>query len=717
MKRRWRSAARLAACAAAEPRSVCAGRVIGAHVHGGGQQHDSPEAATPGEFDASILRQLVAEAHDGIGVLDEQLRFVHVNPAGCEILGRRLVDLIGTNSVLVAPPDSVAGAGVMRGELVDPSVGRGTATIVRPDGREREIEVTFRSLSVRGRQLAGGVFRDVTDIRRAERWSTAFARITSGIAGAGGSEHIVEELSRGVVEATGMLACAVVLLDGFTGRLSVAGAHGLPHEYGRRFDAAVEDGLDLPAAQAFRAEGVDVRGADTDPALTADTTWQRNPPWDTIVSAPMRVGGRPVGVLMGFLPATLRPDVDLLAFMDAIGDQAAVAVENRRLFAEATEASRRQEVLIEAGLTLALELSLPSVLTRIVEFACAVAGASYGALGVLGPDGHLDEFVTHGVTDEQRRSIGPLLIQTGLLGELVREARPVRLRRLQDHPSSRGLPAEHPPMTSFLGVPVSVRGRVYGNLYLTGKYGASEFTDADERAVVTLAAQAGTAIENARLFSEAQERLALEERTRLARELHDSVSQALFAMTLETAAAERVLDRGDAETGALRERLSRLRELTSGGLAEMRALIFALRPDAIQEEGLLAAIRKQAEGIAAREDLLATVDAPDERLPLAPDVEEQLYRFVQEALSNVAKHAQASHVWIRVRLTRADEIVLEVEDDGIGFDPAVPRPGHLGLRSMAHRVDALSGHLDIGGRAGGGTLIRAAVPHPGRPGP
>jgi PAS domain S-box-containing protein len=685
-------------------------------MHDGAQQHDRAESALPEVLDATVLRQLVAEAHDGVGVLDEQLRFVYVNPAGCEILGRRLVDLIGMSSVLVAPPD-VTAAGDVLAVLTDPSAGRASAVIVRPDGREREIDYAARALDVRGRRLIAGIFRDVTDARRAERWSTAFARITTGMAGAGGSGLIVGELSRGVVEATGMTGCAVVLLDRESGRLHVAGTHGLPHDYGLRFAAAVEDGVDLPAVQAFRRGGVDVCSAAADPLLAASPVQQPDPPWDTIVSAPMRVGGAHVGVLAGFLPATLQPDDDLLEFLDAIGDQAAVAVENRRLFAEATEASRRQEVLVEAGLTLALELSLPNVLTKIVEFACAVAGASYGALGVLGHDGVLEDFITHGLTEDQRQAIGALPVGKGLLGELIRAARPVRLRRLQDHPSSQGFPAEHPPMTSFLGVPVSVRGRVYGNLYLTEKRGASEFTEADERAVVTLAAQAGIAIENARLFSEAQERLALEERTRLARELHDSVSQALFAMTMETAAAQHALDHTHAGADVLRERLLRLRELTEGALAEMHALIFALRPDAIREEGLIAAIRKQAEGIAARDDLIVAVDAPEERLPLGPDVEEQLYRLVQEALSNVAKHAEASHVWVRVRLAGGDQVVLEVEDDGIGFEPSIPRPGHLGLRSMAQRAADLGGQMDVHVPASGGTLVRAVVPQAGRASP
>jgi signal transduction histidine kinase len=174
---------------------------------------------------------------------------------------------------------------------------------------------------------------------------------------------------------------------------------------------------------------------------------------------------------------------------------------------EANEVVRRQEALLQAGLVLASELSLPTVLQKIVELACDVSDARYGALGVLAPGGdRLEDFVTHGVTEEERRAIGSLPVGRGILGALIEEAHPLRLRRIQDDPRSVGFPAHHPPMTSFLGVPMTVRGRVYGNLYLTEKRGAAEFTEEDERAVVTLAAQAAVAVENARLYQEAQDR-------------------------------------------------------------------------------------------------------------------------------------------------------------------------------------------------------------------
>lgn len=163
-----------------------------------------------------------------------------------------------------------------------------------------------------------------------------------------------------------------------------------------------------------------------------------------------------------------------------------------------------REALIQAGLILGSELSLPAVLQKIIDLACEVADARYGALGVLGEDGRIEQFITHGITEEEYRAIGALPQGRGILGVLIREARPLRLARIQDDPRSVGFPPNHPPMTSFLGVPLRVRDRVFGNLYLTEKRGADEFTAEDEEAVLTLAAQAAVAVENARLYREAR---------------------------------------------------------------------------------------------------------------------------------------------------------------------------------------------------------------------
>jgi signal transduction histidine kinase len=166
----------------------------------------------------------------------------------------------------------------------------------------------------------------------------------------------------------------------------------------------------------------------------------------------------------------------------------------------------RYERLLEAGLALSSELSLPAILQRIVELAAGITGARYGALGVLGRDGRISEFITTGVTPQERAAVGHIPVGRGILGVLIDDAAPLRLRDIAEDPRSVGFPPNHPPMRSFLGAPVAARGRVFGNLYLTEKQGAAEFDAQDERALVLLAAQAGAAIENAHLYEEIADR-------------------------------------------------------------------------------------------------------------------------------------------------------------------------------------------------------------------
>src|SRR5512132_3420909 len=166
----------------------------------------------------------------------------------------------------------------------------------------------------------------------------------------------------------------------------------------------------------------------------------------------------------------------------------------------------RYERLLEAGLVLAADLSLPATLQRIVELAAGLTGARYGALGVLGRDGVITDFITTGVTAEERAAIGHIPVGRGILGVLIDDARPLRLHDIADDPRSVGLPPNHPPMRTFLGVPVKAGGRVYGNLYLSEKHDRADFDADDERALILLAAQAGAAIEAANLYEQATDR-------------------------------------------------------------------------------------------------------------------------------------------------------------------------------------------------------------------
>ena len=213
--------------------------------------------------------------------------------------------------------------------------------------------------------------------------------------------------------------------------------------------------------------------------------------------------------------------------------------------------------------------------------------------------------------------------------------------------------------------------------------------------------------------SERKRALITEERGRIARDLHDSVSQALFSMTLQARALQVAVQRECHDPhGPVGEGIASIRQLTQGALAEMRALIFELRPGALAEEGLVAALRKQAAAIEAREGLTVSLSVPAEEVPLQPSVEENLYRLAQEALINVVKHAGATSV--RVGLARTGSgtggIRLEISDDGIGFDTGLRHPGHIGLRTMAERAEALGGVLEVTSAPGRGTTVRASVP-------
>jgi signal transduction histidine kinase len=239
---------------------------------------------------------------------------------------------------------------------------------------------------------------------------------------------------------------------------------------------------------------------------------------------------------------------------------------------------------------------------------------------------------------------------------------------------------------------------------------ASRLSDTDLSLLETVADQVAVAVENARLYARSRDLAALEERARLARELHDSVTQALFSMTLHARAAEMALVRDGMPTdGAVAQSLKQLLELTRGALAEMRALIFELRPGALGEEGLAAALRKHAAAVSAREGLAVDVEAPPERLGLDASVEEHLYRLSQEALHNVVKHARASHVLIRLAPDGDGHLLLEITDDGAGFEPDLVPPGHLGMSTMADRVRQVGGTLAVVSAPGEGTSVRAKV--------
>jgi signal transduction histidine kinase len=241
------------------------------------------------------------------------------------------------------------------------------------------------------------------------------------------------------------------------------------------------------------------------------------------------------------------------------------------------------------------------------------------------------------------------------------------------------------------------------NVYYTVRH---QFLEAERRLLLALAQRAGLAIENARLYEAARGVAALEERQRLARALHDSVSQALYGIALNAAAAREVLARDQSRADGL---IGEVIDLADAGLEEMRALIFELRPESLAAEGLVGAIGKQVAALRARHQIQVNavlMDEPD----LSIETKEALYRIVQEALHNVVKHARAKAVEL-VLEAGEDELVLRVRDDGRGFETGRSYPGHLGMTSMQERATAIGARLEIVSNPGQGTQICVRVPH------
>lgn len=261
-----------------------------------------------------------------------------------------------------------------------------------------------------------------------------------------------------------------------------------------------------------------------------------------------------------------------------------------------------------------------------------------------------------------------------------------------------------------VAIPLSWQDRVIGLCILCLPPGIDVTTESELAFVTALADQAALAVVNARLTAQAGEIAALSERARLARELHDSVSQALFSMTMHARAAQLAMDKAGVDPDdPLAGSVGHVYDLTRDALAEMRALIFELRPDALADEGLVAALRRQGAVLSARERIIVTVDGPEPRIPVTAEVEQQLYRIAVEALHNVAEHARATEVSVRVE-TDPRTVRLTVADDGAGFDTRAPHAGRPGRSTMAERADAVGARLTITSAPGEGTTVSVVTP-------
>jgi signal transduction histidine kinase len=357
-----------------------------------------------------------------------------------------------------------------------------------------------------------------------------------------------------------------------------------------------------------------------------------------------------------------------------------------------------------AVLAVTAHLSVRETLRTIVTSARRLLDAHYAALGIPDGNGSFAEFIADGLTDEQWRTIGPVPRQHGLLGLMLNDPSPVRLADVRAHERFEGWPAGHPELTDFLGMPIVDGGEILGEIFLANKPGG--FTVDDGELLRLLAGHAAIAIVNARLYERGRELSIVEERQRIARELHDAVSQKLFSLRLTASAAAGVLARDPDRAAA---ELATVQALAAEATAELRAIVVGLHPVDLAGDGLGAALRKHAE-------LLDRVHEPavrfssDDAPRLPPAREEAAYRIAQEAVQNALRHAAATRVDVTLR-GRPGSVLLEVVDDGRGFEPAADGAGRrLGLASMRERARGAGARLDVVSAPGGGTTVRLEVP-------
>jgi len=466
------------------------------------------------------------------------------------------------------------------------------------------------------------------------------------------------------------------------------------------------------------------------PAITIDilkTHEVREPDWAAAhglvawANHPLVVRGRTIGFMAMF--ARQNFDHDTLEELAAVADAIAQFLERKhaetalreQLEQRVDERTRELSLLLDISRNVAsnlelkplLELILDQLRTVIPYTGTAVLTVDGEDLIVAGQRGPLPEEATRQIRYPVNRMSpvwdrlcrGEAVIIPDVRGESM-EAEVFRLVVGAD------LEAKLTFIGSCLWAPLVVKDQLIGIMSITSKE-IGAYGPGHTEMAAAIARQAAVAIENARLFEQARGLAALEERQRLARELHDSVSQALFGIGLGAETAKTMLERDPAKAAAP---IDYVLQLARGGMAEMRALIFELRPESLEQEGLIAALEKQAMATGVRHGIKVGLDLPAEP-EIRIEMKEALYRIAQEAMHNTAKHAEASKVTLRLAID-GDALTMDVIDDGSGFDSSASFPGHLGLVSMQERISRFGGRVEIASTPGAGTRVQVTVPMP-----
>jgi signal transduction histidine kinase len=613
-------------------------------------------------------------------------------------------------------------------ERVIPADGRRVQCIsnlrVASDGTILGVNTTVQDIT-----LQTAMYTQVGQLYQASearvRELSALAEIARIVALADSLDATLVAIAERTTLLIGCRAAGIYLPDE-SGNLRLMGQYGLPEDYAAtvnellRDAANVPDDLQAPTTLTYRDGLPQFRNLRAIPPEapqriqdTRDVGEERG--WSSVLAVPLMVQGTPIGTLTCYLAQEEPPAQETMNLITTIADQAAIAVRNSTLYAETQRQLAETTALHEIARVLSSSLDRSVVLHTIVEQAAHVTGARVCGLLELTESGDGMIFRASYGHSEIPMPHEPL-VQRGPAFYAMKSGRPIVIRNKEEAQKMSWWQPEFIdrlktlPYKGFIAMPFGYQGELNATLMLLYDRPIDP-TESDLQLIATFAEHAGVAMHNADLYEQAQQAAALEERNRLARDLHDSVTQSLFSMSLLAQVLPALWETQPEEA---RRSLDELRRLTRESLAEMRALLFQLRPVALEEDGLLEALTKHIESLQRRDGprLTLATDRIGQRLPLK--TEEALFRVATEAIGNALKHAHAKT--IDVSLCMQDETaILVVRDDGRGFDPARQRvePGHLGLPGMRERVARNDGILSIESAPGAGTTVTVhmAVPN------
>ncbi len=489
-------------------------------------------------------------------------------------------------------------------------------------------------------------------------------------------------------------------------QLRVTASQGFHQETIRRVSVAAGEGI--AGRVAITGEPIIVNDVDADDRVTREIVDVEG--IRSFMQVPIKVGDEVFGVFSADYtePHTFNEREERLLVL--LAQRAAIAIENARLYEDARDRLAQITALQETLRAIASTLDLDRLVKLIIEHATTLLQADGGIVNLVNWENNGDEvFAAIGILDYTVGMLSPL--EGSLSGWVTLHNQAVISNNLKEDKrvDQDGMPfIVREQMTSAAVAPLTIKNQVIGTLVVVGtETGKKEFVQSELDLLVMFANQAALAIENARLYEQAQQLAVVEERQRLARELHDSVTQAIYGMTLYTEAMARHLTSGDIDMAS--GQLEELSATAQEALREMRLLIFQLRPPDLEQDGLITVLRTRLEAVEVRAGLETVFNVPTEvRLPL--EIEEGLYRIAQEALNNALKHASAQSITVSL-IINEPMVTLEISDDGIGFDPVAGlEDAGLGMDGMYERAEQLGGKLIVESTPGTGTTIRVEVP-------